>query len=216
MNIFTKIYKFNRFPIQKDRFFKLLDDLCSYKNDFTYLLNSWPRMYEKIYVTMSINELLALENSLGVTDLVEEFDTCDAIFDYQRHYIILHIPAMVRNLASIPTNPTDTGRRTLFTIHFFACLFHELSHAHDMTLKSINSWGNFGENSSKDIVLNKQELEDNADRREQFFINLLTTYLEENKESWHSLTEWLFNWDKLQKQVHSDLAYYGNTKGLIK
>lgn len=204
MSNLANIYKFNKFPIHKDKFFSFLDALFDFNNDFSSLFYLEPRMYDRVYVTMSDKELLSIAKRFDVTEIIKEFERIDAVFDNENRYILLHVPAMVRNTSHIPTNPGDKGRRSLFAVHFFACLFHELTHANDFARIIMNERSRLLFNPKKPSVaatLTEKQLEETADHGEEKYLKMLSEFLAKKDIGWNGLSEWLFDWDKLQKYV---------------
>jgi len=110
---------------------------------------------------------------------------------------------MKRQISGIPSNPGDSNRRILFSMHFFACLFHELSHGYEVSRLVMNNFSvAILDSESKPAEAPTQEqLEQLAVGDEGKFLGLLKTYLYENKMSWPRLSEHLFDWDKLQKHI---------------
>jgi hypothetical protein len=125
------------------------------------------------------------------------------VLSYSSRVIILHVPAMIRNTSTIPTSPIDSNRRILFTIHFFASLFHELAHSSDTTRIALDKMCSTFLDTKPGAAdsVTRERLEEVADQGEEIFMGLLVEYLEKNKMSWPKLSEHLFDWDKLQRHV---------------
>ena len=133
MSSFYNTIVFNRFPADKEFFCGLLDLASEIDKDISTLLYIQPRAFDRIYFTMTERELRSIAQRRGDPELADCFPNYNAVFSYKGHCIILHIPAMALKLSQIELRTGDPEGKILFTIHLFACLFHELGHAYHAT-----------------------------------------------------------------------------------
>ena len=131
MNLMKKTFSFNRFSINKEVFFKIIDSAMEFDEEIRSLFILYPCPYDRIYVTMTDKELIALGKRRNIDNIINFFEEFDAMFSSAEACIIIHVPAMIKKIRHIPSRNDDQKRHILFTIHFFACLFHEHSHANE-------------------------------------------------------------------------------------
>jgi hypothetical protein len=129
MSNLHRMIKFNRFPADKTFFCDLIDMAADIDEKIAVLFYLEPRSFERIYLTMSERELRSVAMRRGVPELIDRFPECDAVFSTKGRCIVLHVPAMALKLSHIKLRTNDPEGKILFTIHLFACLFHELGHA---------------------------------------------------------------------------------------
>lgn len=200
MNSCHKMFIFNRFPIDKEYFFNLLKIVNEEDHEiFSYLYTS-PRIFDKIYFTMSDRELASVANRRGDPELVNCFREFDAACSLQGRCIVLHIPAMSEKISNIQLRSDDPEGEILFTLHFFGCLFHELGHAYHYTRLIVNAaFGNVYDPGARDH--NDEEGERYADecevKQSQQFFNVLKTKGIHLKE----IANRLFYWQRLKPLV---------------
>lgn len=194
-------FKFNDFPIHKDRFFDLVENLYKYDGNFKKLFDFDPTMYDKIYVTMTQDELERLCKRINSPEAIEGFKTALAMF-LTNKTVILHVPSIAKDISGLPEHLSDSNRRATFTKYFFICLFHELSHSVDFTKANIiNSVNKLLGDTIKFDSAAIFCFEAAAEKSQYFYMGLLEDYLKSQNKSWLGLAEELFDWDKLQKHI---------------
>lgn len=188
---------FNRFPADKKLFCSLLDMASDADKDISSILHLQPRTFQRIYFTMTERELKSIAQRRGDPELANCIPECDAVFSYKSHCIVLHIPAMALKLSQIELRPSDPEGKMLFTIHLFACFFHELGHAYHATRILVDSMGSqlFG---SKPPVFSITKSEKIAEEYEEKLVKRFEKILSQNGLSWGSVAEKLFEWEKLR------------------
>lgn len=201
--MFEKLFSFGRMPINKETFFKIMDHLIEADDDFLDFFIHQPRLFDKIYVSLSERELTRVAIRRGSPDIVEAFEEYDALFAYDARCIIIYAPSMLKKLSDIPRHSYDSQGHILFTIHFFACLFHELGHAHEYSRKMgryqaevLNAYI-AGSTPPEPLVIEASE--EYAEQTEKHVLDVLSKFLGANGIGWDGLAEHLFDWDKFDQ-----------------
>jgi hypothetical protein len=191
------MFVFNRSPFNKEFFCDLLNIAIEADDDISKVFHIEPRMFDKIYLTMTDRELKSVAQRRGDPELVDCFPENDAIFSYKGRCIVLHIPAMAQKLSQIQFRPEDPEGKLLFAIHLFGCLFHELGHAYHYTKITVNAIGallfdeKLAEFNVTELEKFAEEYEDKLTKR---FINILS-----NKGlDFKYVADQLFEWKKLR------------------
>lgn len=197
MSNFYNTIVFNRFPADKELFCGLLDLASEVDKDISTLLYLQPRAFERIYFTMTERELRSIAQRRGDPELADCFPNSDAVFSHKGRCIILHIPAMALKLSQIELRTGDPEGKILFTIHLFACFFHELGHAYHATRIVMNSLSAtlFG---TKPPVFDVTESEKIAEKYEEKLVKRFEEILSQNGLTWGSIADQLFKWEKLK------------------
>lgn len=200
MPTLERLFAFNRFPIDKGIFLDLVNLMCERK-EFARIFLAQTRRLDKVYVTMSDKELASLAKRLDSPRIIENFASGDGLYSEDKKVVILHVPAMVRTVSSTEFVISEEQRRALFALNFFACLFHELSHANEARRIVVDSWLARNPESKAAIKQAIDRFEETAEKEEGRYIELMSHFLEEHNASWIWLAEALFNWEKLQRHV---------------
>ncbi len=200
MSSYQNLFVFNRFPINKECFFNLIDMVDSEDASVFSDLYIIPRTFDKIYFTMTARELRNVAHRRGDPKLADYFPEYDAIFSIPGRCIVLHIPAMSEKISSIPLRADDPEGKILFTIYLFRCLFHELGHAHHFSEIIMNAA--FSDNNDLKEY-SDAELEDVANEYNDQYSKKFFSILRAKHVDLKQLADQLFYWPKLKPLVSS-------------